>query len=294
MTKRVDSATIEALQGDVDESSLDVLPPPAAKKPRSASQLGAACSVDDSNEEASSSGASNGSDKDRSRGRNDRDQAAEGDENNDSSLSPAPASFASSSASVSSVGDDDANEPDPDQDGEAARLGGGKDGVRPHQKQLHHVPADAHERTSRDYYFDSYAHHAIHEEMLKDEVRTRTYQLAILENRHLFKDKVVLDVGCGTGILSMFAAQAGARHVYAVDCSSIIEQARKIVQRNGFQDKITLIRGKIEEIDLPVPKVDIIGTRGVVCVFIPSTSVFSCSTPASTHIPSPLHPLWKP
>ena len=46
------------------------------------------------------------------------------------------------------------------------------------------------ERTSKDYYFDSYAHHAIHEEMLKDEVRTKTYELAILNNKHLFKDKV--------------------------------------------------------------------------------------------------------
>lgn len=46
------------------------------------------------------------------------------------------------------------------------------------------------ERTSKDYYFDSYAHHAIHEEMLKDEVRTRTYEMAIMQNKHLFKDKV--------------------------------------------------------------------------------------------------------
>lgn len=45
-------------------------------------------------------------------------------------------------------------------------------------------------RTSKDYYFDSYAHHAIHEEMLKDEVRTKTYELAILNNKHLFQDKV--------------------------------------------------------------------------------------------------------
>ena len=114
------------------------------------------------------------------------------------------------------------------------------------------------DRTSKDYYFDSYAHHAIHEEMLKDEVRTKTYEMAIKQNAHLFKDKVVLDVGCGTGILSMFAAQAGAKHCYAVDCSAILEQARKIVERNGFADKITLIRGKMEEVELPVPKVDII------------------------------------
>ena len=52
--------------------------------------------------------------------------------------------------------------------------------------------------------------------MLKDEVRTLTYRNAMFYNRHLFKDKVVMDVGCGTGILSMFAVQAGAKHVYAV------------------------------------------------------------------------------
>ena len=46
------------------------------------------------------------------------------------------------------------------------------------------------DRTSKDYYFDSYSHHAIHEEMLKDEVRTRTYEMAIMQNKHLFEDKV--------------------------------------------------------------------------------------------------------
>jgi len=107
-------------------------------------------------------------------------------------------------------------------------------------------------KTSRDYYFDSYSHHGIHEEMLKDEVRTKTYQKAILENKHLFQDKIVLDVGCGTGILAMFAVQAGAKHVYAIDCSSIIEHARTIVEKNGFGEKITLIRGKVEEIELPI------------------------------------------
>ena len=72
-----------------------------------------------------------------------------------------------------------------------------------------------------------------------------------------------MDVGCGTGILSMFAAQAGAKHVYAVDCSSIISQAKLIVEKNGFADQITLIRGKVEEIELPVDKVDIIVSEWV-------------------------------
>ncbi|KAL7519591.1 hypothetical protein ACHAWX_004350 [Stephanocyclus meneghinianus] len=112
--------------------------------------------------------------------------------------------------------------------------------------------------TSKDYYFDSYSHHGIHEEMLKDEVRTRTYQMAMLNNKHLFEGKIVLDVGCGTGILSMFAVQAGASHVYGVDCSSIIDHAARIVETNGFGDKITLIKAKMEEVELPVPFVDII------------------------------------
>lgn len=56
----------------------------------------------------------------------------------------------------------------------------------------------------------------------------------------------------------MFAARAGAKHIYAVDCSSIIVQAQQIVDKNGLSDKITLIRGKVEEIDLPVATVDII------------------------------------
>lgn len=52
--------------------------------------------------------------------------------------------------------------------------------------------------------------------MLKDEVRTLTYRNAMYHNKHVFKDKIVLDVGSGTGILSMFAAKAGAKHVYGV------------------------------------------------------------------------------
>jgi len=52
--------------------------------------------------------------------------------------------------------------------------------------------------------------------MLKDEVRTLTYRDSMYHNRHLFRNKVVLDVGCGTGILCMFAAKAGARKVIGV------------------------------------------------------------------------------
>jgi len=116
----------------------------------------------------------------------------------------------------------------------------------------------AHYSYGENYYFESYSHYGIHEEMLKDDARTGTYKKAILRNRHLFEGKVVLDVGCGTGILSFFAAQAGAAHVYGIDCADIIDQARIIVDRNNLGDRITLIKGKVEEVELPVYKVDII------------------------------------
>ena len=57
--------------------------------------------------------------------------------------------------------------------------------------------------------------------MLKDEVRTLTYRNAMYHNKHLFKDKIVLDVGCGTGILCMFAARAGAKKVIGVSIYDI-------------------------------------------------------------------------
>ncbi|BDD57107.1 hypothetical protein MAP00_002501 [Monascus purpureus] len=107
-------------------------------------------------------------------------------------------------------------------------------------------------------YFSSYSFNAIHETMLKDTVRTDAYRDFIYDNKHLFKDKVVLDVGCGTGILSMFCAKAGAKMVISVDNSNIIDRARENVYENGLGDVITCIRGKIEEVSLPVSQVDII------------------------------------
>ncbi|TNN56382.1 Protein arginine N-methyltransferase 8-B [Liparis tanakae] len=99
------------------------------------------------------------------------------------------------------------------------------------------------EMTSRDYYFDSYAHFGIHEEMLKDEVRTLTYRNAMYHNKHAFKNKVVLDVGSGTGILCMFAANAGAKHVYGIECSSISEYSEKIIKSNHLHNVSNCVGG---------------------------------------------------
>lgn len=56
----------------------------------------------------------------------------------------------------------------------------------------------------------------------------------------------------------MFAARAGAKQVIGIDMSNILDQAQKIIEANGFADKITLVKGKLEEVVLPVKQVDII------------------------------------
>ncbi|KAI3552733.1 methyltransferase domain-containing protein [Colletotrichum lupini] len=108
------------------------------------------------------------------------------------------------------------------------------------------------------YYWESYASNDIHETMLKDKVRTDSYRDFVYNNKSLFKDKIVLDIGCGTGILSMFCAKAGAKQVFAVDKSDIIDKARENVFNNGLTEKVTCIRGRVEDISLPVDQVDII------------------------------------
>ncbi|CAH1393139.1 unnamed protein product [Nezara viridula] len=100
-------------------------------------------------------------------------------------------------------------------------------------------------------YFQFYGYLSQQQNMLQDYVRTSTYQRAVLTNSEDFRDKIVLDVGAGSGILSFFAVQAGARRVYAVEASSMAQHAETLVAANNVHDKIKVIAGKIEEIELP-------------------------------------------
>ena len=77
--------------------------------------------------------------------------------------------------------------------------------------------------------------------MINDKVRTASYAKFILSNPELFRNAVVLDVGCGTGILSLFAARAGAKRVFAIDASDIAEKAEKIVKANELDNIITYV-----------------------------------------------------
>ncbi|MBN3302000.1 CARM1 methyltransferase, partial [Amia calva] len=113
------------------------------------------------------------------------------------------------------------------------------------------------EESSAVQYFQFYGYLSQQQNMMQDYVRTGTYQRAILQNHTDFKDKVVLDVGCGSGILSFFAAQAGARKIYAVEASTMAQHAEVLVNSNGLADRVVVIPGKVEEVSLP-EQVDII------------------------------------
>jgi type I protein arginine methyltransferase len=80
---------------------------------------------------------------------------------------------------------------------------------------------------------------AIHWTMLTDRVRTSTYATFILSNPSLFRGAVVMDVGCGTGILSLLAARAGAKRVFAVEASKIADKAEANIKASGYSDVIT-------------------------------------------------------
>lgn len=113
---------------------------------------------------------------------------------------------------------------------------------------------ESREADEESWYFSQYGRVATHREMLEDEARTEAYRRAIFAT---CKGKIVLEVGCGTGILSLFAAQAGAKRVIAVEASErIAGLASKTVERNGFGDRIVVVNGCIEvvadEVDVQV------------------------------------------
>lgn len=95
----------------------------------------------------------------------------------------------------------------------------------------------------------------IHREMLRDRVRCEAYRAAI--TRIVKPGSVVLDVGTGTGIMAMFAAQAGAKRVYAVERTSVADVAKQIIARNGLSRVIRVVKGDITQVKLP-EKVDVL------------------------------------
>jgi SAM-dependent methyltransferase len=105
----------------------------------------------------------------------------------------------------------------------------------------------------------------IHAMMLSDSIRSEAYRRAIESS--VRPGDVVIDVGTGTGILALFAAQAGAKRVYAIEPTGITELARQIAHRNGLDARIQFVRANAEEADIP-EKADCIVSEwlGVFCL----------------------------
>jgi protein arginine N-methyltransferase 1 len=90
-------------------------------------------------------------------------------------------------------------------------------------------------------------HHRI---MLADQTRMDAYARAIAEV--VRPGDVVVDVGTGTGVLAMWAAQAGARRVYAIEPHEIIQVARSVAADNGLEN-IVFLQADSREVTLPEP-----------------------------------------
>ena len=91
--------------------------------------------------------------------------------------------------------------------------------------------------------------------MALDQTRNAAYAAAI--RRWVTPDSVVLDLGAGLGVLGFIAAAAGARKVYLVEPEAVVQGAAEVAKRNGFGDRVVVIQGRIEDIELP-EQVDII------------------------------------
>lgn len=119
------------------------------------------------------------------------------------------------------------------------------------------LDGDPPDETDHANYFCEYAYLYHQMDMLEDSHRTGSYFNGIMWNPSCFEGKTVLDVGAGTCILSIMAARAGAKQVFAVEATDMAERSRRIVEANGLSGVIRVLQGTVESVQLPC-KVDVI------------------------------------
>jgi protein arginine N-methyltransferase 1 len=90
-----------------------------------------------------------------------------------------------------------------------------------------------------------------HRTYLADDARLAAYRRAI--EARVRPGDVVVDLGAGTGILGLLACRAGARRVYAIEQTGLVEIARAIARANGFLDRIVHIEGLSTQVEIPEP-----------------------------------------
>ena len=90
-----------------------------------------------------------------------------------------------------------------------------------------------------------------HLSMLHDAARMDAFRRAI--DASVQPGDVVVDLGCGSGVLSFMACEAGARKVYAIEGGPVIEVARELAVDNGFADRIEFLEGWSLDVGIPEP-----------------------------------------
>ena len=100
-----------------------------------------------------------------------------------------------------------------------------------------------------------YAEFEVHRTMIRDRVRTEAFRRAI--DSVVRPGDIVLDVGAGSGILSVFAARAGAARVYAVEETSIAVLAQELAVANGVDEIVHVIHGDVLDVE-PPERVDVV------------------------------------
>jgi type I protein arginine methyltransferase len=100
-----------------------------------------------------------------------------------------------------------------------------------------------------------YAEFEVHRAMICDRVRTEAFRRAI--ESVVRPGDIVLDVGAGSGILSVFAARAGAARVYAVERTSAAVLAQELAAANGVAGIVQVIHGDVMDLE-PPERVDVI------------------------------------
>eukprot|EP01025_Chloroclados_australasicus_P006194 TRINITY_DN12017_c0_g2_i2.p1 TRINITY_DN12017_c0_g2~~TRINITY_DN12017_c0_g2_i2.p1 ORF type:complete len:557 (-),score=33.73 TRINITY_DN12017_c0_g2_i2:190-1860(-) len=126
------------------------------------------------------------------------------------------------------------------------------------------------DKSSSDMYFHYYGLLMHQQNMMQDLQRTGMYYWAVASNTPDFAGKLVMDVGAGSGILSSFAAQAGAKTVYAVEASEMAQYCARLLKKQTYGNAIQVVQKKLEEIQVAdeelglecgehcVPKVDVL------------------------------------
>jgi predicted RNA methylase len=112
---------------------------------------------------------------------------------------------------------------------------------------------------------------------LIDEKRTKTFRQAIMDS--VSQGNVAVDAGCGTGILALFAAEAGAKRVYAIESDPhYLPGLKQSLRLNQFGDRIKLINADATTAVLP-ESVDVI-----ICEMIATGLIEELQVPAMNNL----------